>query len=112
MTGAILPRTSAPLSTLSFLSFRWAGCTLEDLHTAYWPAWEGGFRREGTFVEFSKALIDDMHAWYHSSSGPEHEAGSGPKHDIGGIHFFDSIVAFEKRASAQPFAVTVGTPPH
>lgn len=37
----------------------------EDLHTSYWRDYEGGYRRKGTFLEMTKAFIDDMHAWYH-----------------------------------------------
>ena len=37
---------------------------IEDMHTSYWPDWEGGYRREGTAIEYVKRMIDDMHAWY------------------------------------------------
>ncbi len=35
---------------------------VEDMHTAYWPEFGGGLRREGTFIELSKALIDALNA--------------------------------------------------
>ena len=38
----------------------------EDLHASYWPDYRGGYRRKGTFIEFSKQLIDDMHVDFHS----------------------------------------------
>lgn len=35
---------------------------VEDLHTAYWDQYEGGLRREGTFIERCKGLIDELNA--------------------------------------------------
>ena len=37
----------------------------EDLHTSYWADFGGGFRRKGTFIEYSKSFIDYLNA-YHS----------------------------------------------
>ena len=37
---------------------------IEDLHTSYWRLWGGGFRRRGTFIEYSKRMIDDLNAWH------------------------------------------------
>lgn len=66
---------------------------IEDMHTAYWPGYEGGLRRRGTAIEFLKAKIDDMHAHYrrlginNTSSIPCIES----------IQFFDSIACVKKR---------------
>ncbi len=76
----------------------------EDLHTSYWRDYEGGYRRKGTFLEMTKAFIDDMHAWYHDRGA--REIGRG----IGAIHVYDSIVAFEKGGGERPFHTTIGTP--
>ncbi|ACB78541.1 conserved hypothetical protein [Methylorubrum populi BJ001] len=76
----------------------------EDLHTSYWRDYEGGYRRKGTFLEMTKAFIDDMHAWYHHRGA--REIGRG----IGAIHVYDSIVAFEKGGGERPFHTTIGTP--
>lgn len=35
---------------------------VEDLHTAYSPGLGGGLRREGTFIELTKHLIDELNA--------------------------------------------------
>ena len=64
---------------------------IEDLHTAYWPGFGGGLRRPGSAIELVKALIDDMHAWYHSE--PETWA---PRTQVGAIHLYDSIAIIEK----------------
>jgi cephalosporin hydroxylase len=66
---------------------------IEDLHSSYWPDFEGGLRRPGTAIELVKQLIDDMHAWYHT----EHEAlASGL--ELGSIRVTDSIAAITKVA--------------
>jgi hypothetical protein len=79
---------------------------IEDLHTAYWPNWEGGLRRPGTAVELVKGLIDDMHAWYHA----EDEAWVA-RDEVGAILIGDSIVAVEKIATRlAPGHVWVGAP--
>jgi hypothetical protein len=33
---------------------------IEDLHTAYWARFGGGYRRSGSTVEFLKGLVDDV----------------------------------------------------
>jgi Methyltransferase domain len=76
----------------------------EDLHTSYWRDYEGGYRRKGTFLEMTKAFIDDMHAWYHD------RGTQGIGRGIGAIHVYDSIVAFEKGGGERPFHTTIGTP--
>lgn len=65
---------------------------VEDLHTSYWADWEGGLRREGTFIEHVKPLIDDLHAHYTGGAIPETEFGKTTR----GIHIYDSIIVFEK----------------
>src|SRR6476661_3102904 len=36
---------------------------VEDLHTSYWKRYGGGYQRAGTFIEYAKNLVDQMHAW-------------------------------------------------
>ena len=67
---------------------------IEDMHTAYWPSYEGGLRRRGTAVEFLKDQIDSMHAHYRDQS--KNTAASILP--IGSIQFFDSIAVVEKQA--------------
>lgn len=74
---------------------------IEDLHTAYWDGFEGGYKREGTAIELAKQLIDDMHHWYHAE---EVRLST----DVGAIHCYDSMVVIEKRAAKQPMHMHVG----
>lgn len=71
----------------------------EDLHTSYWWQYGGGLRKRGTFIEYSKRLIDDMHAWYSKNSGFQVTKYT---QFIRAIHFYDSIVVMEKGKVAEP----------
>lgn len=74
---------------------------IEDLHTAYWPTYEGGYRRAGTGIELAKQLVDDIHHWYH-------DQGAVLAKDIAAIHTHDSMVVIEKQVIAQPIHIHVG----
>lgn len=71
----------------------------EDLHTSYWWQYGGGLRRKGTFIEYSKRLIDDMHAWH--SKSRKFKVNQYTK-SVRAIHFYDSIVVIEKQRISQP----------
>lgn len=79
----------------------------EDVHSSYLPAWEGGLRRPGTFIEFCKALVDGLHAWYHLPAGSEMDAFSLGTYAIA---FYDSVVVIEKRPIALPRVSMTGKP--
>jgi hypothetical protein len=76
---------------------------IEDLHSAYWPAWEGGYRAPGTAIELVKDLIDDMHGWYHDEG-----AQCVPREQIGQIVITDSVVAIHKVKRTRPGYVSSG----
>ena len=65
---------------------------IEDLHTAYWDEYGGGFRKEGSFIEVVKSLIDELNA--------DHARGALSTTQFTrstlGIHLYDSICVFEK----------------
>ena len=64
---------------------------VEDLHCAYWDNFGGGFRKEGTFIEVAKGLVDHLNVQHHQGVEP------GPfSEQTLSIHFYDSIVAFER----------------
>ncbi|CAJ0888434.1 hypothetical protein AMST5_03877 [freshwater sediment metagenome] len=66
---------------------------IEDLHTSYWPSWEGGLRRRGTAIEFLKIKIDEMHKHYFEIGSNEEAKMTS----IECIQFFDSIAVVRKR---------------
>ena len=77
----------------------------EDTCTSYWYEYEGGLRRKGTFVEFSKNLIDYLYAWHIKSKKVRvNEFTRSTK----AIHFYDSMVIFEKGEKKAPMHIQIG----
>lgn len=102
----------------------------EDLHTSYWPAFGGkavrpmtvwqqcvalmermskrGGRNCPTFIEYSKSLIDELHnAWHGQCKDP---GGEEFRKNAFALHYYDSILVIEKRATKKPFNRIRGTP--
>lgn len=77
----------------------------EDLHTSYWWLYGGGLRKKATFIEYSKRLIDDMHAWYSKNSRFKVNYYT---QSIRAIHFYDSMVVFEKEKVDPPVSKQTG----
>ena len=69
---------------------------IEDLHTAYWPRYEGGLRRPGTAIELLKKQVDEMHRHYLRAG----HTGADAMAPIQSIQFFDSIAVVHKRLQA------------
>lgn len=80
---------------------------VEDLHTAYWDEYEGGLGREGNFIETCKDLIDELNA--------DHARGAlAPTeftHSTLSMHFYDSIVVFERGRHTKKHAPQIGRQP-
>ena len=66
----------------------------EDTHTSYWYEYQGGLNKKGTFIEYSKKLVDKLNAW-HVNDSSKMRVDNYTK-TINSIHFYDSIVVFEK----------------
>lgn len=79
----------------------------EDLHTSYWVTHGGGYRRNGTFIEFSKKLIDRLHG-YHSEQRLL-KADEFTK-SAAAIHFHDSVLVIEKKKRSRPEDTKTGLP--
>ena len=71
----------------------------EDVHTSYWNGYKGGFRKTSTFIEYSKNIIDDLHAWYSESKKLKISTFT---RTIKAIHFYNSIVVIEKSEVIPP----------
>lgn len=72
----------------------------EDTHTSYWKRWGGGVRRRGSFIEYSKRWVDDLHAWH--SREPSRLAVGDFTKTAHSVHFYDSVVVVEKRPMVPP----------
>ena len=79
----------------------------EDCHTSYWEEYGGGFRKPGSYIEFAKLLIDAINAFHIGEKRPPNYLTM----NMGGIHFYDSIVVVEKsERHTHPEAFKIGTP--
>ncbi|MBP0485054.1 class I SAM-dependent methyltransferase [Sagittula salina] len=75
------------------------GCyMIEDLHTAYWKSFGGGFHRKANFFNYVRDVIDDMHRWYHVTP-PRHPQVSLA---CNSVHVYDSVCVFEKFPQTSP----------
>ena len=72
---------------------------IEDLHTAYYPRFGGGFGAETNFFNTVRRMIDDMHSWYHKG-GPL--ALPELAQEFNGVHIHDSIVVIDKAPVHRP----------
>jgi SAM-dependent methyltransferase len=79
----------------------------EDLHTSYWPDFGGGLRRDGTFIEYSKTLIDRLHGWHSAEPGL---AVDDFTRGAFALHYYDSILVIEKRPVSKPVYSRTGRP--
>lgn len=78
----------------------------EDTHTSYFPSHGGGLKNQGSFHEYLKTMLDEMHAWYYS---PLHEIqNSYIANNLYSIAIYDSIVVMEKRKKNPPIALARG----
>ncbi|MFM7035334.1 MAG: hypothetical protein ACKOYJ_09190, partial [Planctomycetia bacterium] len=71
---------------------------IENLHTAYWRQWGGGFGVEKNFFRYTGDIVDNMHRWYHDDA-PRCAAFADT---CSGVHIHDSIVVLEKDAVHRP----------
>lgn len=72
---------------------------IEDVHTSYWKSWRGGVRQPGTFIEYAKDLVDRLNAWH--SRQPSLVVDEFTR-TTKSIHFYDSIIVFEKGPVTKP----------
>lgn len=73
---------------------------IEDLHTSFWKEYSGGYKKSTSFIEYSKKIIDDIHAW-HSQDKKRFKVNKNTK-NIKGMHVYDSIIVFDKGAVNKP----------
>jgi hypothetical protein len=80
----------------------------EDMHTSLWKRYGGGVRREGTFLEYGKALVDQLYGWH--SEETELLDTTDFTLSTFGVHFYDSVLVIEKRIMTRPISSQTGTP--
>lgn len=77
---------------------------VEDLHTAYWNNFGGGYKSKNSFMTDIGQMYDDMHHWYHSRG----QRVSSAADNLAAIHLYDSLAIFEKRSISRPVHSKVG----
>lgn len=81
---------------------------IEDMLTSYWPSFGGGYKDPVNFVEYTKNLIDQLHAWHAvPNSGL---AVNEFTRTAFSLHYYDSVLVIEKRAMQAPQVRMKGTP--
>lgn len=76
---------------------------VEDMHTAYWEDFGGGLRRPGTFIELCKELVDELNGVHAKLETVFTRATLS-------MHFYDSIVAFERGSHGTRKAMRIPKP--
>ena len=74
----------------------------EDVHTSYWPDYGGGLRQPYTFIEETKNAIDKLN-YAHAKINEDYITNNTYS-----IHYYDSIVIFEKRKMLPPWSASTG----
>jgi hypothetical protein len=87
---------------------------VEDTHTSYWnwadtggKEYGGGYRREGTFIEASKELIDFLHRQFNGVLFPD--VLKQVFEDLYSVTYYNSVVVFTKKKHVmmEPYGVNV-----
>jgi hypothetical protein len=77
----------------------------EDIGTSYDPeVYDSGYKKEGTFVEYSKNFIDYIHAWY--SKELQFQINHYTK-TIHSLHYYYGAFVIEKQAMAAPIDMEI-----
>lgn len=79
---------------------------IEDLHTSYWKNYGGGYRKPTTFIEYAKKLTDQLNAWHSREPGFAVDEFTRTTRSM---HWYDSIIVFEKDRVEKPRAEKTGT---
>ena len=80
----------------------------EDLHTSYWGSFGGGLLAGKSFIEYSKSLIDDIHAWHCKGHG--NLSVSEFTRSAYALHYYNSMLVIEKRPISEPDELQSGVP--
>lgn len=80
----------------------------EDLNTSYKAEWGGGYKKRGTFIEYSKNFIDFINAWH--STQLRKLSVSEFSRTVHSLHYYTGMLVIEKRPVEEPTHSKTGTP--
>lgn len=85
----------------------------EDVHTSYMPYNGGGYKVKSSFVEYARNYIDVIHGSWIKELDSSLEKYKRIGKDLTSVHFYDSMVVFEKlgkRKMHRVHPIQFGTP--
>jgi hypothetical protein len=85
----------------------------EDCHTSYMASNGGGLGRKSSFIEYAKNYVNVLHYDWKEQMNTDLEHYNKIGKDLSGLHFYDSVVVFEKfgkRNMHRVFPSKFGTP--
>jgi len=88
----------------------------EDNHTSYWLRYGGGYKRRGTFIEYSKNFIDYIHAFHTRNNSLKVNSFfnklkiNSLTKSVNSLHYYDSILVIEKQRREIPLNEMTGIP--
>jgi len=77
----------------------------EDLHTSYRRKWGGGYKRKGSFIEYSKNFIDYINAWHSQSRKLKVTELTKITYSL---HYYLSMLVIEKKPIEKPTVLGAG----
>jgi hypothetical protein len=77
---------------------------VEDLHTSYWAEYGGGLGRGGSFIEYAKALVDNLNGWHLREGGGVTDFTQSTR----SMTFYDSVLVIEKQPLEPPRTCSTG----
>lgn len=80
---------------------------VEDMHTAYWEEYGGGLRHPDSFIEVAKGCVDELNAEHTRNALPPSEFTATTM----SMHFYDSMVVFERGRHASKQRLRTGGGP-
>lgn len=68
----------------------------EDCHTSYMKYNGGGYKVKSSFIEYAKGFVDVLHHGWKEELDTEWEKKTKIAEGLTSVHFYDSVVVFEK----------------
>lgn len=78
----------------------------EDIHTSYRPKAGGGYKKKGSYIEYTKDFIDFIHAWH--TREPKKLSVSDFTRSAYAVHYYTGVVVVEKRPMEEPYDMATG----
>lgn len=75
----------------------------EDVFTSYWCEYGGKLKNPGTFIEYAKDLVDELHAYWVMD---ESFAPTPFTKMTQAVHFYSGAVVFQRQKVEEPVCIT------